>query len=450
MAIPLDTFISVTITAGTRAITRIGFGVPCLIAYFPTTIFANRTRVYSPRTVLTDLVADGFSVNHPVYKMAQALTSQANRPPSMVVGRRANPPVQAIDLEMENTTETITVTLRYDGNTETYTRVGTGAPAADATALAASITAGIFGVATLITAAGVGNDVQIRQGAGPDTGQLFTCDDLAYCKYDDVTADPGLAADITAIRAENDDWYWALLDSASQAENEALATSIEALEKVAAIGNQDSDCFDGVAANILKNLAAASRTRCFVNMDRFGLDEYPACTLVGEYASRTVGSWVMSWAAPSGWTADAQITSAEYTNIETDNGNVNVQTRNVGNVQPGGRTPAGSWIDLIQLTDWLREEIRVRLATALSRAAQTGKIPYDDNAGTLAGTEILAAYEQGAKNGGFELTDFSYEFTAAALQTASDRNNRLFNGCEFGGTFKGAVREFTVTGRIEE
>jgi hypothetical protein len=443
MAIPLSTFITVNISAGSRAVSKQNFSIPCLIGYDGSLV--DRTKRYSSDTILADLITDGLTVNHPIYKMAQAVIAQDFKPDYIVVGRRDNPPVQAIDITLATTTETISVTMRYNGVEETYTRVGTGVPATDATALAATINAGVWGVGTEIAATGVGSDVQIRQGAGPDTGQIFYFDDLAYCTLDDVTADPGLAADLTAIRAADDTWYGALLDSGGGAENIALATAIESLEKCAVVQSQDYDNFDGTAGSVLKTLSAASRERTMVICSRYSLDEYPACAAAGFALPRDPGSYTLGWKALSGVTRDAEITTAEYSNIETDRGNVCLDVRSQSVVMPGGLMPDGSWFDLLHLTDWLREEIRTRLADAL---LNNEKIPYTDAAGVIACGEIESAYEDGADNGGFVLDDFACSFTAAADQTTSNRTNRIFDGVDFTGTFTGAVHEFVVAGRI--
>jgi hypothetical protein len=63
---------------------------------------------------------------------------------------------------------------------------------------------------------------------------------------DDRTADPGLAADLTAVRAEDDDWYALLLDSNSRAEILAAAAIVESLDprKLLVAQSSDAGCLD--------------------------------------------------------------------------------------------------------------------------------------------------------------------------------------------------------------
>jgi hypothetical protein len=66
-----------------------------LLAYFPTSIFAERVRTYSTLQGLTD---DGFATSHPVYVAASDLLAQNPSPPSFKVGRKALPSTQALTL----------------------------------------------------------------------------------------------------------------------------------------------------------------------------------------------------------------------------------------------------------------------------------------------------------------------------------------------------------------
>jgi hypothetical protein len=442
MAIPLSTFITVNLSTGSPALQRTDFTIPLLMGY--TTALAARTKRYNSMTILADMVTDGFSVYSPLYRMATAMTSRSDfKPSEIVIGRRATPPVQAINLTIASTLLTISITMSYMGTTVTYTRVGTANPAADATALAASIQGGVWGAAGKITAAGVGPVVQIRQGAGPDLGQIFYFDDPLYCSIDDATPDPGIAADLTAIRASDDNWYAVILDSNGGAEQEALADLIESLEKVHFGACQDYDIASGGGGNLAKTLKATSNTRYTGHWSRYSMAEYPGARVAAYALPRPAGSYNIAWKDISGWSTDSEMTGAEYSNISGDY--FNCYLSGGRGVAPGGITPAGSWIDLVIMADWLRDAIRVALANIL-RA--NDKIPYTDVAGELALSEILKVYTEGADNGGLVLEDFSGTYLPAVSQTSGDRAARHFNGVRFTGTFAGAVNSFTVTGVV--
>ena len=46
----LDDIVDVSVTANTASPSRAGFGVPCLLAYVPTSVFPERARVYTSLT----------------------------------------------------------------------------------------------------------------------------------------------------------------------------------------------------------------------------------------------------------------------------------------------------------------------------------------------------------------------------------------------------------------
>ena len=92
MTTDISQIITVNIQRNTTTPSQAGFGQALLLGYFPTTVFPERTRTYSS---LTGLTTDGFTVNDPIYKMAQDLLAQSPSPTSFTVGRRALAPSQS-------------------------------------------------------------------------------------------------------------------------------------------------------------------------------------------------------------------------------------------------------------------------------------------------------------------------------------------------------------------
>ena len=91
----LNQIITVNIDRNTTTPTQAGFGTPLLLAYFSTSIFAERARTY---TTLAGLVEDGFATTSPVYVAASDLLAQNPSPPQFKVGRRALPNTQIVTL----------------------------------------------------------------------------------------------------------------------------------------------------------------------------------------------------------------------------------------------------------------------------------------------------------------------------------------------------------------
>ncbi len=469
MAISVDRRIRVSIELAISTIVGRGFGTPLIMAYFdPGAIWPQRAKAYQSSTILTDLVADGFNTWHPVYKMAQALISQSIKPQEIVVGRKANAVVQAVDLTIttDNVNETISVTLSYGGQTEDYPQTGSGGGIpAEATAMAAAINAGIFGSAGLnyVSATAVGNDVQIRQGGTPVTGQIFYFSDLEFVEIEDVSADPGVAADLAAIRAANDSWYWLTNDVSSATETDALADEIETMYRIFAAQTQDTTVAQGTAGNICLVLQAKSYNRTFVNYSPFSMDEYPACRVVARAAPRPPGSYALAWKTYPGWTAN--VNNDELSNIEGSGGNALASlTEYQGEaVYSGGKTPDGLWVDFFHTMDALRGRIWTEIISILQAE---DKIVYNLAAGTVVyngeqvpgsvGGEVaveaieraVSGINQAAGGKAFDLDSLYTNYIPHQYQDPGDINQRIFNGVVFGLVILTAMENLGIDGTL--
>lgn len=469
----LSYFINVGIQQAPVGVTRLGFGTPFIFAYVDPTLMPEFTRSYSGETILDDLVDEGFDTSHPVYLMASALTAHDLKPVRIIVGRRQSPPVQVTNLSIltDDTTKTIKVTARYGGETETYevTGLGTGLTAM-ATALAADINGGIFGVANKVTATPdtpATGDVQVTQGSSPDAGQLFYYDDLDYIDIYDATPAPTspqtIAADLSDVRTDevtgSDDWYWLVMDSSSEAENLAIADALESLKKIGSLQSQDSLILAGTAGNLFDDLFVAKRAAVTAIWSRYGMDQYPGCRIVSYAAPQDVGTYQIAWKDMPGLTADTRTKDAGLDQIRAYYGNIYVGVRNITNPTWGGRTPDGKWAVSRQNVHWLEENIAANVADYF-RANPTipyhkvsGKVFYNgqwedgSEAGEGIAQAVRKAYEELAgRANGVVLAEFSYSYPPAKYQTQVDIDNHIFRGFRFRGKLTGSVAETEIRG----
>jgi hypothetical protein len=120
------TDVTVTITAETPTVTRVGFGLPLLVG-------VGKSVEYTLCNSLTDLVATAFTVDDDIYDQASALVAQNPRPTQFaVVGWK-------IGVEVTDDYETLTAALTalvIDSN-EWYFLLHTGQTAADIDELSA-------------------------------------------------------------------------------------------------------------------------------------------------------------------------------------------------------------------------------------------------------------------------------------------------------------------------
>ncbi len=106
----LNRFVRSTITRSTRTVSRRGFGIALLVGYH--TAFLDRVREYE---TADEMLVDGFTTAHPLYKAAQALKAQDPSPDRFKVGRRAGAPTQTIRLTPSAPVETEVFSVEIGG-----------------------------------------------------------------------------------------------------------------------------------------------------------------------------------------------------------------------------------------------------------------------------------------------------------------------------------------------
>ena len=87
MAISDNVVVNVSI-ANASSPTVIGLNTGVLVGYH--NVYPDRIRVYSVATMLTQMIADGFSVKSALYKAATAYCAAPSAPSLCAIGRRAN------------------------------------------------------------------------------------------------------------------------------------------------------------------------------------------------------------------------------------------------------------------------------------------------------------------------------------------------------------------------
>lgn len=242
-----------------QLVTRVGFGTPMFVgACAAWGASPDRTRTYSAGANLADLVADGFAVTDPEYLAAAALLSQPNPPPTYKLGRRANLPTQ--QWVLTPTAQNLTVyTVTVDGHDAVFTSDGNATVAEICTGIKAAIDALALAVTT--TNEGPGNDVKVlanAAGAWHSVKAMQAANPLAPNAFLDIKqnhADPGITADLNAIRAADADWYGFTLTTNGAAEIAAAAAWAEANAPIIFLPlTNDSGCYGNGNTDIASTL----------------------------------------------------------------------------------------------------------------------------------------------------------------------------------------------------
>jgi hypothetical protein len=391
--------------------------------------------------------------------MARALLSQDRKVGQFKVGRRDSAYTHASALTITADTGTIAVTISKAGVSRTYTQTGGGGGIpAEATALAAAINAdasgwGTSGDGTLTVAAAV-NDVTIDAVSPANDGVLWYYSDLSNIDYDDETPDPGLAADLLALRAEDDDWYAVTLDSCSGAEGAGLAAALSTDEKLVLVACQDSDCAAG--SGLVGTFESQAYARAGAIYKLGPMSEYVACAALGYSLPYPPGSLDWMFKTYQGITADDH-TANTISTLKAAYGNMYVQVVRDSGIFQEAVVGSGAYIDIVHLKDYLTFRIR-EAAWNLLRSGP--KIPYTDKGARAMGgaiENVLKSAQRNAINAGGDalvLVDdegrntFQFDFTPAAEQETADRNARIFRGLTWQATLASSIRQVFITGEL--
>src|SRR4051812_19677091 len=203
----IDDFVTINITTVSQTPSQDGFGTPLIAGYHALDV-TQRVRTYKK---LADALTDGIQptgVTGGVYAALAAAFAPSPRPSKVKLGRLSSAPTQV--LVLTPTTATTGAVYRFDFGaigttlqTLTYTVPGSSTTASVCTAIKALIDA----LALAVTVTTPGNANVTITATVP--AQFF---DLANWKSTLIVADTtavagNMATDLTAIQAEDNDWY---------------------------------------------------------------------------------------------------------------------------------------------------------------------------------------------------------------------------------------------------
>lgn len=239
-------YINVTLTRGNTTLRGANFGTIMLLSHRAD--WVERTRTY---TDIASVEAD-WPANSPERIAGTAIFSQNPAPTSFVIGRGANKPTQISQLSSINPTTNLnyTYSLLVSGSsfapvTVTFTSDGTPTDAEYAAGMVAALNAV---VGKNYTAAGASSPITIT-GTAPGDWFSVEVSNPSTQSVKMTHADPGVAADLTAIALENQDWYVFCTLYNSKLYGLAAAAWAETNEKVYLAESCDTETVNTVVGN---------------------------------------------------------------------------------------------------------------------------------------------------------------------------------------------------------
>ena len=449
----LSDYAAITVSRTTQAPSQMSFNTLGILAWVDiVAVWSDYQRLYDANADgLAQMVTDGFNTFDPAYRIAARFVSQDGHPPHFRVLRRVTANQQGIELEPDH--GGVVPPAGYvigfnitgpNGVTRPYTRTSGGVTKADeATQIAAMVNAdasgwGVAGSAEF-TCVAAGDAVEFNAEAATK-GRLWYYHDLTYLLYTDVTVDPGIAADLTAIRTYgSDDFYGIVLDSESAAEVTALAGAVEAMTKIFGFTTRDSDAPTVAGTDILTTLAALNYDRTFGLATDGSLATYPAAAWMGLKLGDQPGftNWAFANTA-AGIVAD-DWTAAEKTNIrETKSANYYITEAEIDHFY-SGQVSSGEWIDIIMLTDWTVARIREAVFGTLIVAK---KVPYTAQGAEMIKGDCYSVVRQQMRDddsGGFVKGSELFTYPAISTISIANKADRHLPDCTLYVQFTNAI-----------
>jgi hypothetical protein len=430
----LDDIVQVDITAATAAPSSVGFGTPLIMSYH--TVFPERARVYSS---VDGMVADGFALTDPAAIKALALFSQTPKISEVIVGREALTSIKKLEITpvaADNTAYTCYV----NGLEATFTS-GTSATVAD-------ITAGLKTAIDALSQNVTTNDVSTNLGVAADTVDdwfTFYVDDRTLLKVELTTIDGGIATDIAAVKAYNDDWYSCHLTNQSSAVITSAAAYIETQYKILLVESQDSGIPDAsVTDDIASDLATAGYARTAIMHHPKADTQCAAARWAGKCLPSDPGSITWKFQTLAGLDY-IDYTTTEAGALTSKECNNYVRISGISTAQEGV-TSSGEFIDVVRGIDFIRARLQEYVFGALARA---DKIPYTDPGVAVIVAEVTAVMKLGITNE--ILTDDPAPVVSAPLVSevsTTDKANRLLPDVTFTGVLAGAIHAVEISGTV--
>lgn len=455
----LSDFVTVTITTVSTVLARAGFGVPLILS--PNMSTTART-VECTSLEEVDAVA-GIGTDSPEYRMATALFSQARKPTKVILGRLANKPTLSYTIKIPTlpstgvanlTAYTFQVTapnsLIEQSVTTTSDSDATNAEIIDALKTYFD-GLGISGITSSTSGSG---DARVLILTASATGTIFDVNTTPAMRgllwVTPNCVDAGFAADLAAIRAENDTWYAVLNPWSAGAYAIAVATAIEAIsdsKKIFIARTNDTEAVQlvkgGSSAGLLDSLSDSLRVRtaAFWSNSFYSFIDAAICGLL---LPTDPGSETWALKTLSGVTVDS-LTPAQRANVLSYSANVYTSTAGVSITDPG-KVSSGTYIDIVRGRDWLETRLAEDVFELL---ASLIKVPFTDAGIALVEGTVRGTLKEGVAVG--LLADdpaFTVSVPRAAAVSSQNKANRILPDVKFTATLAGAVQKVQISGTI--
>jgi len=454
----LDDFSTVIVAGEGPALTQVGFGTLGILAHFPASMFGgDLSTVVTSKAALTGTEDDPLlDSNHPAVIALERALQQSPQPSPIKMLRMTAAPVPSIRLTPAADDATVySFTLELVGKSPvdisiTSDEDGTVDEICDAIELAIEDLddSGEDLEGLVVTASGAtATHLDLSMAAG----NWFYIRDWNHDRIDveDRTPDPGVDANLSAIRAVDADWYHLGCAHNSKAITKEVADWAETQRVLFGCSTSDSNARDtGETGDIQSLLDAVSYARTICIFDKVGTDGMAGVAMMAERAPFDPGSpphaggdfnaKTLTGVPASNLTPDekADLRSKGYTVIETTAGRVHTL---------GGDAAGGKPMDQTRFEDWFAIRLQERFAAL---TLNNDRVPMSKVGLAMYESECRAQIQAGITAGGILAVDSLGLEPTVSVPTlgqipSNERSARLLGG-------PGIVIEYTYSGAIRE
>jgi len=266
---------------------------------------------------------------------------------------------------------------------------------------------------------------------------------------EDRTADPGIASDLSACRAEDDDWYGLLLDSNSSAEIQAAATPILAAspKKILVAQTADTETLDSTSIiDVAYVLSDAGNDRVVVLYHPTVALNWAAAALVGSAIAYDPGTVNWKFRELAG-ISNYRLTSSEQSAALAKNAMI-LETVAGRTITTGGKMAGGEWIDVVHGLDWLEARLGERVFGVLL-ADPSRKTPFTDAGIQAVVAEVRAQLQEG-EDRGVLAAGWTVSYPRASALSSAQKATRQLPNVRFNATLAGAINTVQIRGTVAE
>ena len=445
----LDDYVVITITRDAVGVTQPGFGIPMILGYSAT--WTDRLRYYED---LPSMVADSFSTSSPEYLAAEAAFSQNPRPTQIAIGRGTNKPTQVYVIGVasvqNNTVYNLDVVAPGASPTNPVTFTSSGSATNDN--IIAGIVAALNGVSGKnYTAAATGSSgTMVCTVTGSAAGNWFSIEieSLTLLDSKQTSADPGVAADLTAIALAQPTWYGLYTFFNSQAIVTAAAAWIEANARIYLPDVVDTLAVttsggDGGTGDTLDALCTSNYTRTMGSYHPIPAEMFGAAWL-GRVLPTDPGSATWKFKTLAGVSATV-LTETQRGNLLSRHGN-GIESIASLSITFEGTVADGEYLDAIVGDDWVKSDMQLRIFNVL---VGVDKVEYEDTGIALVEAAVRASLAAAVDRKIYAATPKTQVSvpTAASVDSGS-KSTRTLPNVKWTATRSGAIHKVLVQGTV--